>query len=195
MIRHPGNTKSHEIAEAVMRKIQPSQWIMTQYSKNKIKVLVFMRQLVAIALVASVVAYAQIDSPLYQVEATDLIINSTDGSRVQMKTVVVIDPKDRSRGLMYVRRLPTNMSMLFLNTNERVMSMWMKNTYVALDMWFVSSSGRIVHIEKNTVPLSEKSISSRVPAKAVVEVNAGLSDRLGISIGATVQHAALDNVD
>ena len=155
----------------------------------------FSRCLFLLVILTSLGVSAQFTSPLHRIQPTELIIHSTDGSRVEMKTVVVTQTEDRQRGLMYIKHLPTNMSMLFVNQEERLTGMWMKNTYVALDMWFVSPRGEVVDIVKHTKPLSEESISSKVPALVVIEVNAGLSDRLGITLGATVKHAALGNVD
>jgi uncharacterized protein len=66
--------------------------------------------------------------------------------------------------------------------------MWMKNTYISLDMIFIRADGRIARIAENTVPHSEATISSGVPVKAVLEVIAGTAKRLGIAPGDRVAH-------
>jgi uncharacterized membrane protein (UPF0127 family) len=66
--------------------------------------------------------------------------------------------------------------------------MWMKNTYLPLDMVFVARDGRVTHIEENTEPLSEAIVSSRGPAYAVLEINAGAAKRLGLKPGDILLH-------
>jgi uncharacterized protein len=66
--------------------------------------------------------------------------------------------------------------------------MWMRNTYVPLDMLFIDADRRISHIAADTTPLSEESIPSNGPVVAVLEVNAGTAERLGIEVGDRVEH-------
>ena len=66
--------------------------------------------------------------------------------------------------------------------------MWMKNTHVSLDMWFVDAQGRIEKVVTHTVPHSLSSIKSDTPVRAVIEVNAGLSTLLGVTPGAVLAH-------
>lgn len=135
----------------------------------------------------------QIDSPLYRLQGSTLTIVNPDGSVVELKTVVVESATDRARGLMHVRHLPANMSMLFINEHDRITSMWMKNTIVSLDMWFIDARGRITQINRWTEPHSLESQASTSPVRAVVEVNAGLSTKLGVSLGSWVKHDAFDS--
>jgi uncharacterized membrane protein (UPF0127 family) len=97
------------------------------------------------------------------------------------------DP-ERERGLMFRRFLPKDRGMLFAFETERPLMMWMKNTYLPLDMIFIARSGKVVGVAENTTPLSEHTISSGVPAFAVLEVNAGTAARIGLRIGDTVRH-------
>jgi uncharacterized membrane protein (UPF0127 family) len=78
--------------------------------------------------------------------------------------------------------------MLFDFNPEQEVSMWMKNTYVSLDMIFIRADGRILRIAENTEPLSTKIISSRGPARAVLEVVAGTAQKYGIRPGDRVGH-------
>ena len=84
------------------------------------------------------------------------------------------------RGLMFVRELPERTGMLFVYADEGYLSMWMKNTYIPLDMVFARLDGSITNIVRDTVPLSERSVSSTAPAAFVLELNAGTTLRLGI---------------
>jgi hypothetical protein len=100
--------------------------------------------------------------------------------------------EQRSKGLMYRRSLPEDHGMLFdfgFDVGfEDVVTMWMKNTYVSLDMIFVSRGGRVVSIAQDAVPLSEAIISSEKPVFAVIEVNAGTARKIGLSVGDSVRH-------
>jgi len=96
--------------------------------------------------------------------------------------------EERERGLMFRESLAEDRGMLFDFKTERVVMMWMKNTYLPLDMIFMSRAGKVVAIAKNAAPLSEKIISSGVPASAVLEVNAGTAQRIGLRIGDFVRH-------
>jgi hypothetical protein len=94
----------------------------------------------------------------------------------------------RERGLMFRRFLPDDRGMLFDFEFEEPLMMWMKNTYLSLDMIFISRSGKVVGIAQNTEPLSERIISSGAPASAVLEVNAGTARKIGLGIGDKIRH-------
>jgi hypothetical protein len=79
--------------------------------------------------------------------------------------------------------------MLFDFGHDQDVSMWMKNTYIPLDMLFIQSDGRISHIAENTEPLSERIISSGGPVRAVLEVIGGTARKLGIAPGDRVASA------
>jgi uncharacterized membrane protein (UPF0127 family) len=100
-------------------------------------------------------------------------------------------PAQQQQGLMWVQQLPADHGMLFVLTAPRPMSMWMKNTYVPLDMLFVDARGRITHIAHKTTPLSEEIISSNGDVAGVVEILAGEAARRGIAVGDHIQDAAV----
>jgi uncharacterized protein len=95
----------------------------------------------------------------------------------------------RQQGLMYRKSLPDGQGMLFDFSPPHEVTMWMKNTYVSLDMIFIRADGRIHRIAENTTPQSEATISSRGPVVAVLEVVAGTAKRLGIAPGDEVAHS------
>ncbi|MFP3942763.1 MAG: DUF192 domain-containing protein [Alphaproteobacteria bacterium] len=101
-------------------------------------------------------------------------------------------PEERSRGLMHVRHLEADRGMLFLFEHARIQSFWMKNTYIPLDIIFIRPDGRIENIAARTEPLSERSVYSSAAVQAVLEINGGLSEKLGIRPGDLVRHPALD---
>ena len=105
--------------------------------------------------------------------------------------VWVADTPDRQRqGLMYVRDLPSDQGMLFINESSRVSSFWMKNTYIPLDMLFIDARGRIVEIFANTRPLSLEPVGPAAPVLAVLELRGGETARRGIRKGDRLKHAA-----
>jgi uncharacterized membrane protein (UPF0127 family) len=89
----------------------------------------------------------------------------------------------RAQGLMFVERMDAYEGMLFVYQGSAMLSMWMKNTLLPLDMLFAGPNGEIVHIHRDARPYSTDIISSMEPVSLVVELNAGMVDRLGISTG------------
>ena len=96
---------------------------------------------------------------------------------------------DRARGLMFRQSMPADQGMLFDFERDNLVTMWMKNTYLPLDMVFAFADGRIHRIEARTEPLSERMISSGVPVRAVLELNAGVAEKLGLKPGDKLLHA------
>jgi uncharacterized membrane protein (UPF0127 family) len=93
----------------------------------------------------------------------------------------------QQQGLMFVRRMPPDRGMYFPQQRPRPMTMWMKNTYLPLDMVFVGEDGRVTGIAADTQPLSEALIESPGPVSAVLELNAGEARRRGIRAGDRVE--------
>jgi uncharacterized membrane protein (UPF0127 family) len=113
----------------------------------------------------------------------------TSKSGVHVFTVeMAASDADRSRGLMFRKSLPAGHGMLFDFKQDQVVGMWMRNTYVSLDMIFIRADGTIARIAQNTEPLSERVISSGVAVRAVFEVVAGTARRLGLAAGDRVAH-------
>ena len=96
---------------------------------------------------------------------------------------------DRARGLMFRQSMPQDHGMLFDFERDQMVTMWMKNTFLALDMVFVTVDGRIHRIESNTEPQSERVISSGVPVRGVLELNAGVAAKLGLKPGDKLVHS------
>lgn len=95
---------------------------------------------------------------------------------------------DRAKGLMFRKELPEGQGMLFDFKQEQEISMWMRNTYIPLDMLFINADGRIRRIAENTVPFSERTIPSGGPVRGVLEVIGGTAKKLGIAPGDRVAH-------
>ena len=89
---------------------------------------------------------------------------------------------------MFRKHLDSDKGMLFDYGSPREISMWMKNTYIPLDMVFIDGKGRISHIVERTMPMSEEYIGSNGFVRAVLELNGGTVSRLGIKLGDQVAH-------
>lgn len=95
---------------------------------------------------------------------------------------------ERAQGLMQREELAPDAGMLFDFGEEQPVAMWMKNTLIPLDMLFIAASGEITAIARDTVPHSLTTIPSPGPVRAVLELNAGTTRRLGIAEGDRVDH-------
>lgn len=97
-------------------------------------------------------------------------------------------PAERAKGLMYRTELAPNAGMLFDFGVEQPIYMWMKNTYIPLDMVFIRADGRIASIAENTTPLSTQTIESGGSVKAVLELAGGTAKARGLAVGDQVVH-------
>jgi uncharacterized membrane protein (UPF0127 family) len=114
-------------------------------------------------------------------EATIEIISKTG---VHVFTVeLATNNAERSRGLMFRKKLPDGHGMLFDFEQDQPVAFWMRNTYVSLDMIFIAGDGRILRIAENTKPLSDRLIPSGGLVRAVLEVVAGTARKNGIAPG------------
>ncbi len=117
----------------------------------------------------------------------------------QSATILIAEIADneesRSRGLMFRHVMPPNRAMLFDFVKPRPAAMWMKNTYISLDMLFVREDGTIAAIAENTEPLSLQTISVDEPVRGVVELAAGTAKRLGIQRNDKVYHRIFKTAD
>ncbi len=96
--------------------------------------------------------------------------------------------QEKETGLMYRKQLADGVGMLFDFSPEQQVSMWMKNTFISLDMIFIRADGRILRIAENTEPQSTRIIPSGGLAKGVLEVIAGTARKYGIAPGDRVAH-------
>lgn len=111
-----------------------------------------------------------------------VVIDTAKGAQRIDAWVADTTPRQR-QGLMFVRDLPRDQGMVFDYGTPALLSMWMKNTYIPLDILFVDDKGRIVRIAANTTPLSLATISSGKPAVRVVELRGGEAALRGIREG------------
>ncbi len=101
------------------------------------------------------------------------------------------DPEERARGLMFVEDLAPMTGMLFIYDRPQPVSFWMRNTLIPLDMLFLDATGTVRRIHENAVPLDETPIPGGDDILAVLEINGGMSGRLGIEEGSVLRHPDL----
>lgn len=117
----------------------------------------------------------------------ELVIETATGAH-RFTVELAATPGDRARGLMYRQNMQPDHGMLFDFQTEQPVAFWMKNTPLPLDMLFINGKGVVLQIAEDTEPYSEAPIPSEQPVRAVLELNAGISRKLGITPGAKVEH-------
>jgi uncharacterized membrane protein (UPF0127 family) len=144
-----------------------------------------MRSLIALAAVAVVFAFISAGAQAASVQPLEIVTRTgVQVFSVEMATT----EQEKETGLMYRKELADGKGMLFDFSPEQQVSMWMKNTYISLDMIFIRADGRILRIAENTEPESTRIISSGGLAKGVLEVIAGTAKKYGIQPGDRVAH-------
>jgi len=93
------------------------------------------------------------------------------------------NPASQTLGLMFRKSLAETKGMLFVFSKEDLYPFWMKNTYIPLDIIWLDKNSTVVFIASNTTPQTTKEIIPSSFALYVLEINAGLTERLGIKIG------------
>jgi uncharacterized membrane protein (UPF0127 family) len=109
-----------------------------------------------------------------------LLIEASEFACHRLDIYLALSNAQRTRRLMHVHNLPTTTGMLFVYEPESRISMWMKNTYISLDMVFARKDGTVSSVASNTEPLSLRSVASIEPVTFVLEINAGTAERLHI---------------
>ncbi|GEC16243.1 DUF192 domain-containing protein [Nitrobacter winogradskyi] len=145
------------------------------------------RAVLWIVLFSWIVVVVPDDAGVHAAELQPLEIATKTGVKI-FSVEMAATPEEKATGLMHRKHLPDGQGMLFDFSPAQQVSMWMKNTYISLDMIFIGSNGRIVRIAENTEPLSTRIISSRGPAKGVLEVIGGTAKKYGIAPGDRVSH-------
>ena len=112
----------------------------------------------------------------------------TTGGTHEFQVEIANDDASRERGLMNRRYMPADRGMLFEFEREAPVSFWMKNTYIPLDMIFISRGGVVTNVAANAEPLSERVIPSGPPCSAVLELTGGTAAAIGVKVGDMVRH-------
>ena len=123
---------------------------------------------------------------------SELSIITSNGSRHNFLVEVARTEEEKKIGLMFRKTLAKNAGMLFLYKREAIRLMWMKNTFIPLDILFIDKNGVIKRVVKRTVPHSLATISSRQSVLAVLELKGGITSILNIKTGDRIEHQAFE---
>ena len=136
---------------------------------------------IATVLLLLLAQFAAADGELDAVFDRDvLLVLASKHACYRLDIYIAESDEQRSRGLMHVRSLPQTTGMLFIYPEEQYVSMWMKNTFIPLDIAFVKADGRVSSIAYSTEPQSLRSIQSLERVQFVLELNAGVAEKLSI---------------
>ncbi len=137
---------------------------------------------------AFAIAFSILAAPVWAVCADDKVTVSGDWGQASFTVDVVDDNAARAQGLMFVENMPTLTGMLFVYDRPQSVSFWMKNTLLPLDMLFVAPDGEVLRLHENAIPGDLTPIPGGDGVQMVLEINGGLSRRLGIAVGDVLQH-------
>ena len=124
---------------------------------------------------------------------SELEIETSGGKRHHFDVELAVTVQQRALGLMFRKDLAPDAGMLFIYPRPQIITMWMQNTPLPLDMIFIGQDNRIEKIVERTIPYSTNTISSGHTVKAVLEVNGGTASRLGFQVGDKVISRDLGN--
>jgi uncharacterized membrane protein (UPF0127 family) len=117
-----------------------------------------------------------------------LTLVTSSGERT-IEAEIAETPEEKMRGLMFRTSLAEDKGMLFPYGDPQEITMWMKNTFIPLDMVFIRGDGTIHRIEARTEPFSERLIGSQGKVTAVLELAGGAAERMGLKAGDKVRHS------
>jgi len=127
-------------------------------------------------------------APAWAVCADDKVTVTGDWGQASFTVDVADDNAERAQGLMFVENMSTLTGMLFVYDRPQSVSFWMKNTLIPLDMLFVAPDGEVLRVHENAIPGDLTPIPGGDGIQMVLEINGGLSRRLGITEGDVLQH-------
>jgi uncharacterized membrane protein (UPF0127 family) len=151
--------------------------------------------LAASLLVASGAALSQSTQPepLSAFPQSMLAVKTAAGKVVNFKIWLADTRQREEQGMMFVREMDIHTGMLFMFPENKPVTMWMKNTYVSLDLLFLDAHGKIDYIQANATPRSLDIIGPKTPEYAVLELKGGACEQFGIKLGDRVIHSNFKN--
>lgn len=117
------------------------------------------------------------------------------GRKIALQVEFAQTPDQRQIGMMFEDRLAPDRGMLFTHPGDRPASFWMRNTYIPLDLIFITGDGRIESIAHQAKPLDETPIRSQGPVAGVLEIAGGRARDLGLQPGDLVRHRLFGTAD
>ncbi|WP_445738604.1 DUF192 domain-containing protein [Mariniflexile sp.] len=124
----------------------------------------------------------------FKKEGELIIFKVADSTEIKLDIEIADTDFDIQTGLMYRESLQNNQGMLFVFDDVTERYFYMKNTKIPLDIIYLDANRTMVSFQKNAKPMDETSLPSNVPAKYVLEVNAGLVDAWSLAVGDMVEY-------
>ncbi|MBT6037399.1 MAG: DUF192 domain-containing protein [Kordiimonadaceae bacterium] len=118
----------------------------------------------------------------------------TENTVYDFQIELALDDSHRQYGMMFRNNMDDMSGMLFVYDEKRRLSMWMKNTFISLDILFIGDDGKIMRIAHSRQPRSLSLIRSGSEAKAVLELKGGIAKSLGIAEGDVIIHSTFENL-
>jgi len=112
-----------------------------------------------------------------------VVIQTRAGKDVAFEVEIADTPAKREMGFQYRRELADDHGMIFVFPSESVLTFWMKNTPIPLDMIFIGGDLKIVGIVREAVPFTLSARSVDEPSRYVLEIKGGLARQRGIEVG------------
>lgn len=143
-------------------------------------------------LVALAITVHLVSSGLLYACSNELVELRGPWGQLQFAVEVADDDQERGQGLMFREEMPSREGMLFVYDRPQRVGFWMKNTLLPLDMIFADETGVVTKVHEDAVPHDETLIDGGAGVQFVLEINAGLARRYGISVGSEVRHPTID---
>ena len=118
-----------------------------------------------------------------------------DWGEARFSVEIADDADERAQGLMHRDALPRSSGMLFVYPSPQRMSFWMRNTLIELDMIFIDPQGVVQHVHHRAQPLDETPVLGGDGLTHVLEINGGMAEQLGISVGSVLRHPSFSQGD
>ena len=118
-----------------------------------------------------------------RVALSALTVKTAKGDAHSFRVEIAETLVDLQRGLMFRKSMEADRGMIFLFSRPVAVEMWMKNTYIPLDVLFIREDGSIAGIHANAQPLDETPFTAPEPVAAALEINGGLAEKMGIAVG------------
>ena len=149
----------------------------------------------AVATLAALLSFASAaiaETPTKALPVTTIVIDTAHGPH-SFRVEVAADQPSQEQGLMFRKHMAPDAGMLFDFHSPQMEYFWMKNTVLPLDIIFIRANGTVSSIAPWAVPFSTTTIPSLEPVRAVLELNGGRADAVGIEPDAVVHHAIFGN--
>jgi len=116
----------------------------------------------------------------------ELKITDRAGKKISITVEIADNEYERQLGLMYRRDLPYNRGMIFIFEREEILNFWMKNTYIPLDIAYISGRGKIIDIQTMKPLDISVTYPSKLPSRYALEANAGWFRKNNITEGSVI---------